>query len=64
MFFVVRCDYNYRNSDVVKNDFKGFLDEVFDLMDGSKRIRCFAFINILRTSFRGVFFKWFNYFRK
>ena len=49
--------FSYRNSDVVKNNFNGFLDVVFDLMDGSKRTECFAFKNILITSFRGIFFE-------
>ena len=57
LVFVVTCDFSYRNSDVVKNNFKGFLDVVFDLMDGSKRTECFAFKNILVTSFRGIFFE-------
>jgi len=36
MVFVVSYDFNYRNSDVVKNDFKRFLDVVFYLIDGPK----------------------------
>jgi len=57
MVFVVSYNFNYRNSDVAKNNFKWFLDVVFGLMDGSKRVRCFSFKSMLKTCFRGMFFE-------